>query len=89
MKLISAVVALLAIPAASAFAPAAPAFGVRTFSAPSTFAFELEAKKSIEDLTEAELKGKRVLVRCDVNVPLDGKTITDDTRIRSSVPTIE
>jgi len=28
-------------------------------------------------------------VRCDVNVPLDGKTITDDTRIRSSIPTIE
>jgi phosphoglycerate kinase len=51
--------------------------------------FELEAKKSIEDLTEAELKGKKVLVRCDLNVPLDGKKITDDTRIRSSVPTIE
>lgn len=50
---------------------------------------ELDAKKSIEDLTEAELKGKKVLVRCDVNVPLDGKKITDDTRIRSSIPTIE
>lgn len=50
---------------------------------------ELEAKKSIEDLSEADLKGKKVLVRCDLNVPLDGKTITDDTRIRSSVPTIE
>merc|ERR1712232_948290 len=49
----------------------------------------LEAKKSIEDLTEEELKGKKVLVRCDVNVPLDGKKITDDTRIRSSIPTIE
>jgi phosphoglycerate kinase len=49
----------------------------------------LEVKKSIEDLTDAELKGKKVLVRCDVNVPLDGKTITDDTRIRMSIPTIE
>jgi phosphoglycerate kinase len=50
---------------------------------------ELDAKKSIEDLSEADLKGKKVLVRCDVNVPLDGKKITDDTRIRSSIPTIE
>merc|ERR1712151_527983 len=33
--------------------------------------------------------GKKVLVRCDVNVPLDGKDITEDTRIRSSIPTIE
>jgi phosphoglycerate kinase len=50
---------------------------------------ELEAKKSIEDLADGDLKGKKVLVRCDVNVPLDGKTITDDTRIRMSIPTIE
>lgn len=49
----------------------------------------MASKKSIEDLSEAELKGKKVLVRCDLNVPLDGKTITDDTRIRSSMPTIE
>jgi phosphoglycerate kinase len=46
-------------------------------------------KKNVADLTEADLKGKKVLVRCDLNVPLDGKTITDDTRIRSSIPTIE
>merc|ERR1712087_366215 len=65
---------------AAAFAPA------RTFGGVNT---ALEAKKSIEDLSDDELKGKKVLVRCDVNVPLDGKTITDDTRIRSSVPTVE
>ena len=46
-------------------------------------------KKSITDLSDDALKGKKVLVRCDLNVPLDGKTITDDTRIRSSIPTIE
>jgi len=65
---------------ASAFAPA------RTFGGVST---ALEAKKSISDLSDEQLKGKKVLVRCDVNVPLDGKTITDDTRIRGSIPTIE
>merc|ERR1719316_1936557 len=47
------------------------------------------AKKSVGDMTEADLKGKKVLVRCDLNVPLDGKTITDDTRIRASVPTVK
>jgi phosphoglycerate kinase len=63
-------------------------FGVaRAYGATSLV--ELNVKKSVEDLTDAELKGKRVLVRCDVNVPLDGKTITDDTRIRMSIPTIE
>ena len=46
-------------------------------------------KKSIEDLSDEDLKGKKVLIRCDVNVPLDGSTITDDTRIRASIPTIE
>jgi len=49
----------------------------------------MSAKKSVKELSDADLKGKKVLIRCDLNVPLDGKTITDDTRIRSSVPTIE
>ncbi len=42
--------------------------------------------KSIADL--GPLAGRRVLVRSDLNVPLDGATITDDGRIRASVPTI-
>jgi phosphoglycerate kinase len=36
-----------------------------------------------------DVAGKRVLVRSDLNVPLDGTTITDDGRIRASVPTIK
>ena len=35
-----------------------------------------------------DLRGKRVLVRSDLNVPLDGAEITDDGRIRASAPTI-
>jgi phosphoglycerate kinase len=43
----------------------------------------------VGDLGKGDLEGKVVLVRCDLNVPLDGKTITDDTRIRASVPTVK
>ena len=43
--------------------------------------------KSIAEL--GDLTGKSVLVRSDLNVPLDGSTITDDGRIRASVPTIK
>ncbi|MDU5962428.1 MAG: phosphoglycerate kinase, partial [Dermabacter sp.] len=42
--------------------------------------------KTIDSL--GDLAGKRVLVRADLNVPLDGTTITDDGRIRASLPTI-
>ena len=42
--------------------------------------------KTIADL--GDLRGKRVLVRSDLNVPLDGDRITDDGRVRASVPTI-
>ncbi|AWB92186.1 phosphoglycerate kinase [Aeromicrobium chenweiae] len=43
--------------------------------------------RTVSDL--GDLRGKRVLVRSDLNVPLDGTTITDDGRVRASVPTIK
>ncbi|MBR1531066.1 MAG: phosphoglycerate kinase [Eubacterium sp.] len=43
-------------------------------------------KKSIEDI---DVRGKRCLVRCDFNVPLNGKSITNDKRIVAALPTIK
>ena len=43
--------------------------------------------RTIESL--GSLQGKRVIVRCDLNVPLDAGRITDDGRIRASLPTLQ
>jgi phosphoglycerate kinase len=43
--------------------------------------------RTLKDLPN--LNGKRVILRCDLNVPLDGNIITDDGRIRASIPTIK
>jgi phosphoglycerate kinase len=43
--------------------------------------------KTLDDLPE-DLTGKRVLVRVDLNVPMDGATVTDDTRLRALLPTV-
>jgi phosphoglycerate kinase len=42
--------------------------------------------KSLDDI--GDVTGKRVLVREDLNVPMDGARVTDDTRLRSAAPTI-
>lgn len=46
-------------------------------------------KKTVANLSASDLSGKRVFVRADFNVPIDGGKITDDTRIRAALPTIQ
>ena len=45
--------------------------------------------QTLDDLLATGVAGRTVLVRADLNVPLDGTTITDDGRIRASLPTLQ
>lgn len=46
------------------------------------------AVSTLKDLLDAGVEGRKILVRCDLNVPLDGHTITDAGRITASLPTL-
>ncbi|WP_216693297.1 phosphoglycerate kinase [Dietzia psychralcaliphila] len=46
------------------------------------------AVSTLKDLLDAGVEGRKILVRCDLNVPLDGSTITDSGRITASLPTL-
>jgi phosphoglycerate kinase len=46
----------------------------------------MTAFKTLDDI--GDVTGKRVLVREDLNVPMDGDRVTDDTRLRAAAPTV-
>ena len=49
----------------------------------------LEEKKMKRTIKDFDLEGKKIIIRCDLNVPIENGVITDDTRIIASLRTIK
>ena len=49
----------------------------------------LEEKKMKRTIKDFDLEGKKIIIRCDLNVPIENGVITDDTRIVASLRTIK
>ena len=49
----------------------------------------LEEKKMKRTIKDFDLEGKKIIIRCDLNVPIENGVISDDTRINASHRTIK